>query len=113
MKLIVVLLLSLLIILEIFGAFIIERSHSKNNKFYLLLGVLAYTFVGLTFYFFIKYGKSFAVMNAIWQGSNIIVLTLLSYFILKEKLSRIQIIGIFFTFIGIILVDLPKDFISL
>lgn len=112
MKLIILFLLSLLIIFEIFGEFILKKSHTDNNILYLFLGILSYTFVGLIFYFFIKHGESFAVMNTIWQGTNIIVLTLLSFFILKEKLNVFQIAGILLTLVGIILVDLPKDLLS-
>lgn len=110
MKLVVLGLLILLIVTEIFGELIIQRSNSTNNVYYLVFGILAYALVGLIFYFYIKNGKSFAVMNIIWQGANIVVLTLLSYFFLKEKLTKVQILGVILTLIGIILVDLPKDF---
>ena len=84
----------------------IKISVTNNNLLYLYMGVIIYLFVGVTFYYYIKRGESFAVLNTIWQGSNVIIIGLLSYFILKENLSYTQIIGMLITLLGIMLVNL-------
>lgn len=99
-------LLFLLILLEVAGEYLIKISTSHNNLKYLYFGMIIYLLVGLCFYFYIKTGKSFAVLNTIWQGANVVIVGLLSYFVLKEKLSKKQIIGILITLLGITLIEL-------
>ena len=36
--------------------------------------------VGMVFYFYLKSGESFAILNTIWQGMNVVAIALLSYF---------------------------------
>jgi len=105
MKLITWGLLFLLIFIEVLSEYLIKTSVTYSNLKYLYLGVLTYLLVGLAFYFYIKQGESFAVLNTIWQGSNVVIIGLLSYFLLNEKLSYIQIIGMLVTLFGIILVN--------
>jgi len=106
MKFITVALLFLLIFIEVLSEYFIKISITKDNLNYLYLGVFTYLLVGIIFYFYIKRGESFAVLNTIWQGANVVIIGLLSYFILKENLSYKQIMGMFVTLLGIILVNL-------
>jgi small multidrug resistance pump len=105
MKLITWGLLFLLIFIEVLSEYLIKASVTYSNLKYLYLGVLTYLLVGVAFYFYIKGGESFAVLNTIWQGSNVVIIGLLSYFLLNEKLSYTQIIGMLVTLFGIILVN--------
>ena len=106
MKFITISLLLLLIFVEVLGEYLIKVSVTKNNLKYLYIGIFTYLLVGIIFYFYIKRGESFAVLNTIWQGANVIVIGLLSYFVLKEHLSYTQIIGMLITVAGITLVNL-------
>ena len=106
MKFITLSLLLLLIFTEVLSEYLIKISLTKNNLKYLYMGIFTYVLVGIIFYFYIKKGESFAVLNTIWQGSNIIVVGLLSYFVLKERLSAKQLLGMLLTLFGIILIDL-------
>ena len=105
MKLITWGLLFLLIFIEVLSEYLIKASITYDNLKYLYLGIFTYLLVGVAFYFYIKRGESFAVLNTIWQGSNVVIIGLLSYFLLNEKLSYTQIIGMLVTLFGIILVN--------
>jgi len=106
MKFITFSLLLLLIFIEVLSEYLIKISITSDNLKYLYLGVCTYLLVGITFYFYIKRGESFAVLNTIWQGANVVIIGLLSYFILNEDLSYKQIIGMLITLVGIGLVNL-------
>lgn len=108
MKLIVIILLCLIIVIEACAEiFLTKASNTKNNKLYIWLGlgILTYIIVSIIFYFLIKERKELGKLNTIWQGANIVLITLFSIFFLKEHLSIINIIGIITTIIGIMLVN--------
>lgn len=112
MKISVILILLVLIAVEA-GAelFLTEATQntSKKKNLFLLLGVVSYILVAIIFYFMIKQQRELTVINTIWQGANIVVVSLCSVIFLKEKLSKLQILGIILTIIGIVLVDLKSS----
>ena len=95
--------LLLLVIIEIIAETLIHKS--INNINYLYIGILFYILVSILLYLFLKYyDGSFAIGNTIWQVSNILLISLISYFIFKEKLYYKDIIGLLFIIIGIIII---------
>ena len=105
-------LLLLLVLVELMGEYLLYSSSKMNNSNYLYLGVVAYIIVAYIFYMILKRRNTLAISNILWQGSNIIIVSLFSYLILKEKLLTRQIIGIVVTFIGLLLVELPSDYLN-
>ena len=106
-------LLLLLVLVELMGEYLLYTSSKMNNNNYLYLGMVTYIIVAYIFYMILKRRKTLVISNILWQGSNIIIMGLFSYLILKEKLLTRQIIGIVVTFIGLLLVELPVDFLNL
>tara|TARA_B110000967_G_C18820159_1_gene528260 strand:- start:802 stop:1146 length:345 start_codon:yes stop_codon:yes gene_type:complete len=98
-------LLLLLILLEVLSEFFIKKSIKNNSTRYLYMGVGLYVLVGMVFYFYLKSGESFAILNTIWQGMNVVAIALLSYFYFKERFSKGQFIGISLILFGILLVN--------
>lgn len=107
MKSLSVLVLSLLILVESIAEYFINLSKTSNQLYYLYIGMITYVFVAYLFYLFLKLGTSFAVSNTIWQVSNIIILSLVSYFIFKENLTKIQWTGICLAIVSVFLIDFP------
>ena len=108
MKLKVILILFLLILIESGAEIFLTHSanNSSNNSLFLLLGIISYILVAIFFYYMIKIQGDLAVVNTIWQGVNIVVISLFSVLFFKEKLSKFQMFGILLTIIGIVLVNL-------
>ena len=98
-------LLLLLILLEVLSEFFIKKSIKKSNLIYLSIGAGLYVFVGLVFYFYLKSGESFAILNTIWQGANVVAIALLSYLYFNESFSKKQLIGMVLILCGLLLVN--------
>jgi len=107
MKGLSIIVLGLLILVEAIAEYFINLSNTSNKLYYLYIGMVTYLLVAYLFYLFLKFGTSFAVSNTIWQVSNIIILSLVSYFIFKERLTKIQWFGIFLAIISVLLIDFP------
>lgn len=61
------------------------------------------------FYFMMKQQRELAIVNTVWQGANIFIISVFSVIFLKERLLKIQILGIILTIIGIILVNFKSS----
>ena len=70
---------------------------SKGDKraWALAAGIGLYALVGLAFALALRLGGgSLAVVNALWQVANIVVVTLIGVFFMRNKLSHIEWLGI-------------------
>lgn len=105
-------LLLLLVLVELIGEYFLYNSSKTKNMNYLYLGIASYIMVAYIFYMVLKNRNSLVISNILWQGLNIIMVSLFSYLILKEKLLTRQIIGIILIFIGLLLVEIPDGFIK-
>lgn len=114
MKLISYAILLVLILIEAVAESVLTKgSKELNNQKVILwvsLGTLLYVLVAILFYIIIKIQGDLTVLNTVWQGANVIIISIFAYFFLKERISKVQIIGIILTILGIIIVNIkPKD----
>jgi small multidrug resistance pump len=105
MKLSIIILLFTIIFVETIGAVLLNKASKNENNILLLLGIIAYIFVAIIFYWLVKLEKNMAIVNTVWQAANIIIVTAISYFMFKENLNTMQILGITLAFIGILLIN--------
>ena len=88
---------------------VISSLSNKTNLFYLTLGSIMFSFLAVSFMFI---GMSFetnniAIFSILAQTSNLIIF-LLGWILLKEKINTIKIICIIISFLGIILIVVGK-----
>lgn len=78
-------------------------SLTQNNS-YLVGAALSFTLVGLFFALSLNY-KGIALANIIWAGAATILITSAGYFIFKEAITPLQLMGIVIILLGLILVN--------
>ena len=105
MEIIIIILLAAIIIVETIGAVLLNKASKNENNLLLVLGIIAYIFVAILFYWLVKIEKNMAIVNTVWQAANIVIVTAISYFMFKENLNTMQILGITLAFIGILLIN--------
>ena len=84
---------------ELKTASIVTTSYQK----YLFLGILLYGLVAIFFYLYLFHVKNLAIANAIWNGGNMILITIVSVLFFHDRLSMIQYIGLILIAIGLVL----------
>lgn len=84
---------------ELKEASIVTTSYQK----FLFLGILLYGLVAFFFYMYLFHVKNLAIANAIWNGGNMILITLVSVLFFHERLTMIQYIGLILIAIGLVL----------
>ena len=84
---------------ELKEASIVTTSYQK----YLFLGILVYGLVAFFFYMYLFHVKNLAIANAIWNGGNMILITLVSVLFFHDRLTMIQYIGLILIAIGLVL----------
>lgn len=84
---------------ELKEASIVTTSYQK----YLFLGILLYGLVAFFFYMYLFHVKNLAIANAIWNGGNMILITLVSVLFFHDRLTMIQYIGLILIAIGLVL----------
>jgi multidrug transporter EmrE-like cation transporter len=98
------LILALLLFFEIIGGYLLKTANNiQSIKLY--VGILSYAIVAYLFYLFLKKSKNIAISNIYWQIGNVFLMTLLSVLVLKEKLTKKQILGLFIVSIGIYTIE--------
>ena len=75
-----------------------QQDHKKN--LFVISGIILYAIVGFIYHTLLNSKLSLAIVNALWQASTIIVMTLISIFYFKQKIHSHQIIGIVIVTIG-------------
>ena len=81
----------------------IKQYNNTKKINYMVIAILFYSIIC----FLLSYAfnlRQVAIINLLWSGVSIVLITFVDYFILKEKFNRIEIFGMMFTFIGIILI---------
>jgi len=91
-----------LVLLESIAEYELKKASIMRKHYsYLLFGILFYGFVALFFYFYLFHVKNLAIANAIWNGGNMILITLVSILFFHEHLAPIQYLGLLLIGIGI------------
>jgi multidrug transporter EmrE-like cation transporter len=91
----------LLIGCEAVGQTLLEKaSLEDNNNLLVIGGVVLYAIVGYIYYIALSSNISLAIVNIIWQAATILIITLISVFYFKQKLTNKEIIGIVIVAIG-------------
>jgi len=99
--------LVLTILSETAAVIFMKLSAGFENKLYAVLAIITYalSFVFLTLT--LKHLPA-GITNGIWAAASTILVTILGYFILKEKLTTIQLVSILFIAAGLIGLNLNK-----
>lgn len=98
------LILALLLFFEIIGGYLLKTANNiQSIKLY--GGILSYAIVAYLFYLFLKKSKNIAISNIYWQIGNVFLMTLLSVLVLKEKLTKKQLLGLLIVSIGIYTIE--------
>ena len=100
--------LVILVIVELLSVSSIKYwADHKNKPLFLYLGLGGYLLVGLIFAYILYVHADMTIVNAMWQVLNIILVSIVGIIIFKEKLTKIQYIGLFFAVLATILLALP------
>lgn len=90
-----------LVAAESFAQLFLEKATLKSKKnINLVLGIILYLIVGYLYYIALTSKVPLAIVNIIWQTSTIIIITLISIFYFKQKITKKEIIGIVILLIG-------------
>jgi len=91
---------TVLSVLEITSRSLLKEAYDKKKQLYIFISVVLYLIVVSLLYFSMKYSK-FITISALWDAGTIILATGASYFILKEKITRGEFIGLGFIIFGV------------
>ncbi len=84
------------IISEVLAQYLFKISHkSKLALNYIVVGIILYAFTGFFVFNLLKY-QNLGVANVIWHLFHFLLLFLVGYFFLGEKLTKNQIIASIF-----------------
>lgn len=76
-----------------------------GKPFYIALTSLGFAIAGIFFALSLKY-EDVAIVNIIWIALSIILVALMGYFIFREHLSVIDILGIAMIMAGVVLLNI-------
>jgi small multidrug resistance pump len=95
------------IILETLAVVLMKLSNGHQNKFYFISGLVAFL---ISFVLLSQALKTLAMgyTNAIWAGSSIVLVYIVSMVIFDEKVSLVQSIFILFIILGIVGLNITK-----
>ena len=85
----------ILMVLELTAVNFIKLWSSKGWNWYLALGIISYTLVGIVFAHVLYISSDMTVVNSLWQVLNIILVTAIGILFYKEKVTVQQKIGVF------------------
>ena len=100
-----IILLIAIIAVESLAQTFLKNSIKHKEDIYLYIGIIIYALVGLIYGYLLKQGRSLALANAIWQAAILMIVSIISIVVFKEKLTSKQIIGIGLVLIGGILLS--------
>lgn len=92
-------------LLDLFAEYIAKHWTLTNKPAYLALTILGFGTAGFFFALSLKY-EGVAIANILWIALTAILVTLMGYFVFKEQLSAINLIGIAVVIVGVILINL-------
>tara|TARA_B100000424_G_C22871702_1_gene464175 strand:+ start:643 stop:975 length:333 start_codon:yes stop_codon:yes gene_type:complete len=88
---------------ELFAQYLFKISHkTKLANYYIIFGIILYALTGFFVFNLLKYAH-LGVANVIWHLFHFLLLFLVGYFFLGEKLTKKQIIASFFGVLSLFL----------
>ena len=81
------------------ASLLMQKKDNKKNLF-IISGIILYAIVGFCYYIALTSDVPLGIVNVMWQASTIIIMTLISIFYFKQKITTKQIIGIVIVAIG-------------
>ncbi len=97
--------IALINLLDLAGVLSAKFYSITKNPLLLALTAVLFGAAGFTFALSLKY-EGIAITNVLWIAISVILVTIIGYFIFKEDIALIQIIGIIVITIGLILINL-------
>ena len=94
-----------LILFELLGDFTLYKGSRKDEYIYVLYAIIIYSINIIIYFYLLKYYKNLAIVNGIWQGLMLFMITMISIFYFKDKFEYNHIMGLMFIFIGIFLLN--------
>ena len=92
-----------IIICEVVAHYFFKKSiNNKNKKLFIFSGIILYSIVGSLAYLILQYGE-IGVINLIWHLLYFIMLFIIGYIFLDEKLSVKKIVACIFGLISLTL----------
>lgn len=82
----------------------VHYANKKNNKWFILIGIICYIIVSFLIYKAYNY-KGVGMVNAIWSGMSIVLMVLIGVLVFKEKITTQEYIGIFLILLGMLLTN--------
>lgn len=92
-------------LLDLFAEYMGKQWILAGRPLYLVLTVLGFGIAGFFFAHSLKY-EGVAVANILWIALTAILVTLMGYFVFKEQLSALNLVGIATIIVGVILLNL-------
>lgn len=91
----------LLSVLEITSRTLLKKSYKDKKTYLIFVCVILYLIVITLLYYSMSFGK-FITVSALWDAGTIILATLSSLFILKEKITSGEFFGLFLIISGVV-----------
>ena len=104
--------IAFMIIFEIISQYFIQKSVNIPTIWYknvnLYIGLLGQLIMSSLYYLVLKSGYSLAIANTLIDGGGALGIILLGYFIFKQKISHRQLMAIFITMFGVIMLGVSE-----
>jgi drug/metabolite transporter (DMT)-like permease len=92
---------------EILAQYLFKILHKDNNNalknkkiMFIFVGILLYSMTGFFVYKLLNYGH-LGLINIMWHVLHFLLLFLISYFLLNERITQTQLVGIIFGMISL------------
>ena len=99
-----------LIAFEIASQFFLQKAIKIKQKWYknhfLLLGVFGQVLMALIYFAVLRSGFSLAIANTLIDGGGSLGIVLLGYYVFKQKLNPMQLLSVFITMVGVIMLGI-------
>ena len=93
-----------LLVCEIAAEVMLVEYNRRGDKLCFFVGaILAYITMAYVFVLSMKRVQNIAILNSVWQASNILIMVLVSIFLYKQTLTRPQQLGILLEIAGVLL----------
>lgn len=94
-------------IFDLVGTITAKLWSVNKSVTFLIITIVCFALSGLFIAMSMKYGEM-AIVNIMWVAVSTLFVTLFGYFVFKEYLTPLQIIGILAVVVGFILVNFKK-----